>query len=163
MDPSLSFEELLGYVEAETQRWHEWFKKSPAALGVRCDVAQAQDVRGVVLHIVAVDLRYAQRLNEQPITEYSELPTGLEAMFATASTAHNLLRRFLAEAKEEDWQRVIEFPTRSLGTLSASKRKIFIHTLLHGTRHWAQVAATLRAAGFKQDWQHDFLFSPVTE
>lgn len=161
MSTSLSFEDLLGYAEQETQRWHEWFKKSPAALGVKSDIAFTQDVRGVVHHIAAVELRYAQRLNEQPVSEYAEIPTGLEAIFATANTAQGLLRKFLADAKQEDWDTVIEFKTRTMGLLTGSKRKIFIHTLLHSTRHWAQVAAVLRAGGFKQDWQHDFLFSDV--
>ena len=161
MSTSLSFEDLLKYSERETQHWHDWFKKSPAALGVKSDIAFTQDIRGVVHHIVAVELRYAQRLNEQPISEYSELPTGLEALFATANTAQGLLRKFLAEAKPEEWDKVIDFPTRTMGTLTASKRKIFIHTLMHSARHWAQVAAVLRAGGFKQDWQHDFLFSDV--
>jgi hypothetical protein len=43
----------------------------------------------------------------------------------------------------------------------ASRRKIFIHALVHGVRHWAQLSTYLRQKGYKQDWQHDFIFSGV--
>jgi uncharacterized damage-inducible protein DinB len=35
------------------------------------------------------------------------------------------------------------------------------HALLHGVRHWAQLSTYLRQKGYKQDWQHDFIFSGV--
>jgi uncharacterized damage-inducible protein DinB len=57
----------------------------------------------------------------------------------------------------------LTFPTRTAGTLTASRRKIFIHALLHGVRHWAQLAACLRQQGYKQDWQHDFIFTGVVK
>ena len=94
-----------------------------------------------------------------PVTPYEKLPTDAEGIFAVADVAFAKLRMFLDSAKEEDWKVVIEFPTRSAGTLSASRKKIFIHSLLHSVRHWAQLATALRAAGFKQDWQHDFLMT----
>ena len=31
--------------------------------------------------------------------------------------------------------------------------------MLHGIRHWAQIATALRKAGYKQDWPHDFIFT----
>jgi hypothetical protein len=30
-----------------------------------------------------------------------------------------------------------------------------------GVRHWAQLSTYLRQKGYKQDWQHDFIFSAV--
>lgn len=104
-------------------------------------------------------LRYAERLLGEPVTPYEELPTDAKRIFAVADTAFAKLKTFLDTAKEEDWKVVIEFPTRSAGTLSASRKKIFIHSLLHSIRHWAHLATALRVAGFKQDWQHDFLMS----
>jgi uncharacterized damage-inducible protein DinB len=38
---------------------------------------------------------------------------------------------------------------------------MFAHAMLHGVRHWAQLATALREAGHGTDWGHDFLFSDV--
>jgi uncharacterized damage-inducible protein DinB len=163
MDPGLKMEDLLNYSEAESHRWHNWFQKNPAAMDVKIDIAQAADVRHLVQHIVAVDQRYAERLLGEEITPYEKIPTETTEMFRTAEHAFEKLRDFLNSTAEEEWKAVITFPTRSAGTLTASKRKIFVHTLLHGMRHWAQLATALRTAGFKQDWPHDFLFTDAIE
>jgi uncharacterized damage-inducible protein DinB len=84
-------------------------------------------------------------------------------LFSTTEKAQNKYRQFIQRADDAEWKTVISFPTRSAGTLSASKRKIFVHALLHGTRHWAQLATFLRQKGFKQPWPHDFLMSDAME
>jgi uncharacterized damage-inducible protein DinB len=38
---------------------------------------------------------------------------------------------------------------------------MFAHAMLHGVRHWAQLATALREKGHGTDWGHDFLFSDV--
>jgi uncharacterized damage-inducible protein DinB len=164
MTPSLSLDELLAYCEAESQQWRRWLQGNHAALDLPLNnVAMANNVLELVLHIIAVDLRYSQRLLDQPITQYEELERDAAKLFAVHDRAFDNLRKFLAAAKPEEWQQVIDFPTRSMGTLTASKRKIFVHTLLHSVRHWAQLATMLRQAGHKQDWQHDFLFTKVID
>lgn len=159
MDPALRLAELLAYCGSESHKWRDWFAKNPTALKVKTDIAQATTAAQLVQHIVAVDLRYAQRLLGEPVTPYDSLPTDAESLFKIADDAFAKLRSFLDSAKEEDWKVVLEFPTRSAGTLSGSRKKIFIHTLLHSVRHWAQIATALRAEGFKQDWPHDFLMT----
>jgi uncharacterized damage-inducible protein DinB len=163
MDPALKLSELLAYAENESRRWQKWFQENPAALDVTLDIAQAQDVRNLVLHIVAVDTRYAERLLGEEVTAYENFPSDIAALFETGNRAFQKLRGFLDSAKEVEWKEIIEFPTRSMGTLTGSKRKIFIHTLLHSTRHWAQLATALRVAGYKQDWPHDFLFTEAIQ
>ncbi|MCU1309443.1 MAG: hypothetical protein JWO20_568 [Candidatus Angelobacter sp.] len=163
MDPALKLSELLAYAENESRRWQKWFQENPAALDVKLDIAQAKDVRNLVLHIVAVDTRYAERLLGEDVTPYETFPSDIAVLFETGERAFRKLRGFLDSATEEEWKKVIEFPSRSMGTLTSSKRKIFVHTLLHSTRHWAQLATTLRSAGYKQDWQHDFLFSEAIQ
>jgi uncharacterized damage-inducible protein DinB len=163
MDPTLKLSEMLAYAEGESNRWRDWFQKNPAAMNVKIDIAQAADVRHLVQHIVAVDQRYAERLLGEEVTPYEKISTEPTEMFQTAGRSFEKLRRFLNSAKEDEWKAVTTFPTRSAGTLSASKRKIFVHTLLHSTRHWAQLATALRTAGFKQAWQHDFLFADAIE
>jgi uncharacterized damage-inducible protein DinB len=115
-----------------------------------------------VLHILAVELRYAERLLEEAVTEYDQLPTAtVDELFAAAERSANKLRQFVKSADEAQWEKIMTFPTRSAGTLSASKRKIFAHALLHGMRHWAQLATFLRQQGHKQPWPHDLIFSDV--
>ena len=161
----LAAQELLDYCCEENRRWHEWFKANPKALDLQSDIAGTKDVREVVLHILAVELRYSERLlGRDPVTDYSELPIGsVDELFSTATTSEQLFREFLAKAQNDDqqWQEVLTFPTRTAGVLRASRRKILVHALLHGVRHWGQLATYLRQQGYKQDWPHDFLFSKV--
>jgi uncharacterized damage-inducible protein DinB len=158
----LSFGELLDYANEETNHWRDWFEKNPPALDVPCDIAGTHNVRELVLHIVIVQLRYAQRLLNQPVTEYAELGSKSAAeLFTLAAKSAEDLRSFAVSANDPDWDGTLTFPTRSAGTLTASRRKIFVHALLHGIRHWAQLATFLRQQGYQQDWPHDFIFSSV--
>ena len=158
----LSTDELLAFSTAETQRWHEWFDANPQTLDLPTDIAQARSVRELVLHIVAVEVRYAERLLGEKVTEYEELPAGsVKELFSTSARSAEMLRKFARQANDAEWAKTLTFPTRSAGTLSASKRKIFVHALLHGMRHWAQLATFLRQKGYPQTWPHDFIFSDV--
>jgi uncharacterized damage-inducible protein DinB len=161
---ALTPEELLNYCAEETSRWRDWFKSHSEALDLSTDIAGSKNVREVVLHIAAVELRYSERLLEQPVTDYDQLSTRtVEDLFAVFARSQDYMREFLSQAQDADWEKVMTFPTRSAGTLTASKRKIFIHTYLHGVRHWAQLASFLRQQGHKQDWYHDFLFTNVMQ
>ena len=163
----LSFGELLDYSAEESNHWREFFKQHPDAMDLPCDIAQTKTVRELVLHIVIVQMRYAERLLNMPITEYEALAARLgegkpgEELFALSRKSLEDLRSFAIAANDSDWDGTLTFPTRSAGELTASRRKIFIHALLHGVRHWAQLSTYLRQKGYKQDWQHDFIFSGV--
>ena len=162
----LSFGELLDYSAEESNHWRDFFKKHPDALDLPCDIAQTKTVRELVLHIVIVQMRYAERLLNMPITEYETLTAKVagkpgEELFALSRKSIEDLRSFAIAANDPDWDGMLTFPTRSAGELTASRRKIFIHALLHGVRHWAQLSTYLRQNGYKQDWQHDFIFSAV--
>lgn len=158
----LSFGELIDYCAEETQRWGDWFKKNPGALDLPSDIAGTKTVRDLLVHIIAVQARYAERLLNQPIREYDAfLSKSADELFADAHKSAEDLRSFAVAANDPDWDGLLRFPTRSAGELTASRRKIFIHALLHGVRHWAQLATYLRQQGYKQDWPHDFIFSNV--
>jgi len=159
----LSFAEMLEANERETAKWQSWFERQPAELlDLPLDIALAQNVREFLLHIFAVELRYAERLMDSPITEYEALPTGsVRDLFSVAERARGLYRQFLSRTTDADLATVMEFPTRTAGVLRASKRKMFAHAMLHGVRHWAQMATALREKGHGTDWGHDFLFSEV--
>lgn len=158
----LSFGELLDYSAEETRRWGDFFSKHPGAMNLPVDIAGAKSVREVVIHIVAVQGRYAERLLNLPVTDYADYESmSPQAIFAAAEKSAEDLRSFAVAANDTDWDGELTLPTRSAGTLTASRRKIFIHALLHGIRHWAQLATYLRQREYKQDWPHDFIFSNV--
>jgi uncharacterized damage-inducible protein DinB len=160
MENGFSFSEFLKYVDEETSHWKEFFHANPKALDVSVSIAGTKSVRDMLLHIFAVELRYAERLNDiAEVTPY-ERHTGksAEELFAMGEQARQMLAEYLAKASDLD--RVLTFPTLTSGTLSASKKKIAIHMLLHGVRHWAQLATALREAGFTTG-KHDFIFSNV--
>jgi uncharacterized damage-inducible protein DinB len=160
---TVSFRELLNHAQDEFRRWREWFNKNPQALDVKTDIATAPDVRTQVLHIVAVELRYAEWLSGEPITPWQSISTAsVDGLFAAADSAFEKWRNLLATASDAQWDEVMAFP-KPMEALKATRRKCFFHTFLHSVRHWAQLATALRAAGFKQDWQHDFIFSPAME
>lgn len=162
---SFTLSEMLAANEAETERWLKWFQRqSSGTLDLPTDIAGTGTVRHLLQHIFAVELRYAERLLDRETTSYESLNIfTLNDLFSIGERARRLFREFLAKATPDELSRVIEFQTRSAGTLRASKRKIFIHANVHGIRHWAQVAVVLRQAGHKTDWMHDFLVTPVIE
>jgi hypothetical protein len=59
MDSAITFTELLNYSEQETKRWKEWFASHPAALDVPFPIANATNVKGLLTHIVSVELLFA--------------------------------------------------------------------------------------------------------
>ncbi|HEY2171273.1 MAG TPA: DinB family protein, partial [Candidatus Angelobacter sp.] len=154
----LSFGELLDYSAEESNHWRDFFTQHPDALDLPCDIAQAKTVRELVLHIVIVQIRYAERLLNMPITEYESLAARFaqgkpgqgksEELFALSRKSLEDLRSFAIAANDSDWDGTLTFPTRSAGELTASRRKIFIHALLHGVRHWAQLSTYLRQKGY---------------
>src|SRR5438132_729093 len=106
MDSTLKLSELLSYAEGETERWRKWFVNNPGALQVKVEIAQAATAESVLQHIVAVDLRYAERLMGEPVTPYEELPTDAASLFNIADEAFAKLNGFLSSANEEDWKTV---------------------------------------------------------
>ena len=161
----ITFTELLDWNESETKKWRDWFDSQPAAvLDVPIRIAQTRNLREFLLHIFAVELRYAQRLNDEPVTSYEELPaSSVSDLFAIGERARAGLRSYLANTTDEQLNSVQEFPTRTAGTLRSSERKMFVHAMLHSVRHWAQLATALREAGYETKWMKDFLMSDVME
>lgn len=161
----ISFHELLDANESETRKWRAWFESQPPSLlELPISIAGTKNVREFLVHIQLVELRYAQRLTGQEITPYEAMQSaGIAEIFAAGDRARAIFRQYLTSATDEDLRHVLEFPTRSAGTLRASKRKIIVHALLHSMRHWSQLATALRQAGHPTNWDRDFLFSEVME
>lgn len=163
--PGLTFDELLRWERSELDGWARFFEAQPHALDLPFAVGPGDDprmstVRAVVHHVVAVERRYADRLDGAPVTAYDAIPASpTAALFEAARDANARLERWVRVASADDLARVVEFQTISAGVHRASARKIVAHALLHGARTWAQVATVVRLGGVASTWPHDLLFS----
>jgi uncharacterized damage-inducible protein DinB len=158
---ALSGEELIAWVEKTTIGWRDLLAQHPAVLDLPCDVRETKSVAELLQHIVAVELRFAERLSSLPETSYANISFASSAEIFTAHDRAMALLRELGEAPHFDWEQEIEFTTRSAGTLRASRRTVFVHLLMHSIRHYAQLATLVRQHGIKPDWQMDYLVMGV--
>lgn len=157
--------ELLDYTEEETARWEAWLRRSDLGmLEFPVGTGDRATLRELIAHIFIVEHRYADRLFGEEPSAYDRFPAGtLDELFAIHRLARAKLRRWIAQAPEAEWAERLTFQTLTAGELSASKRKIVQHTLVHGIRHWAQIATELRQLGHPQPWMHDLLMSGALE
>jgi uncharacterized damage-inducible protein DinB len=155
--PALTAEETLAWLEKTSTNWRALLEAHPEVLALPCDVMGVSTVGGLLQHIVAVELRYAERLAGLPATDYAAIPfDSVEAVYATHGLAMALFREQLAT--NVDWDEKIEFLTRSMGPMRSSRKSILFHALLHGIRHYAQLATLVRQHGIAPGWPMDYLF-----
>jgi uncharacterized damage-inducible protein DinB len=155
---ALTLDELQAWTERTTQGWRQLVAKNPQVLSLPCDVRETSSVAQLLQHIVAVELRYTERLRGIPESDYNAIPYGAaEEIFATHDRAMELLRG-LPNWSADDWEHTLEFKTRSAGTLRASRRVLLVHLFMHSIRHYAQLATLVRQHGIAPDWGMDYLF-----
>ena len=160
---ALTGEELQKWVEHTSDSWKKLMTAHPEALAFPCDIRETQNVAQLLQHIVAAELRFAERLNELEQTPYESIPfDSVEAIYATHDRAMELLRPLL-DRDAEWWEEVLEFKTRSAGTLRASRRTVLVHMLTHSIRHYAQLATLVRQHGVKHDLVADYLFMGLVQ
>ncbi len=156
--PNLSAEDLLLWNDTTAQKWRALLEPHPEALALPCDVRGSNTVADLLQHIAAAELRYAQQLSGEPPTDYADLPKStLAELFHIHDTAVAKYRVLLADPNYK-WDEEFRFLTRSEGPLVAPRRVILFHGLLHGIRHYAQLATLMRHAGIAPDWHMDYLF-----
>jgi uncharacterized damage-inducible protein DinB len=154
--PVLTAYETLAWLEKTSSEWKTLLEAHPEILDAPCDVAGVTTVGGLLQHIVAVELRHAQRLSGIPATDYASIAfDSVEAIYLTHRCAVALFTRQL-EA-DVNWEEKIEFPTRSMGMLRATRRAVLFHAMLHSVRHYAQLATLVRQHGIKPGWAMDYL------
>ena len=162
MPLSISAEDLLKWNDVSANKWHAFSNAHPELLALPCDIRQSGTAAHLLQHIVAVELRYAQRLSSHPETDYNDVPCNTpDEIFSTHQRTLGLLRPLLAD-ELYDWSTEIEFDTITLGRLRASRQGILVHALMHSIRHYAQLATLVRQHGLKPDWPMDFLFIAAT-
>jgi uncharacterized damage-inducible protein DinB len=157
----MSGDEMFAWMEVTSVHWRDFLQQRPHLLLQPCDIRETHTVGEFLQHIVAVELRYAQRLHGMVETPY-ELVTfeSADAIFATHDRAAALVRE-LKDHDTEFWETAIQFITRSGGELRVTRRTVYLHMLMHSIRHYAQLATLVRQAGVATDWPMDYLFMGV--
>lgn len=151
-------EELLAWNDNTARHWQKLLEAHEDLLNVSCDIAGTSSVGQLLQHIVAAQLRYAERLSGMPETSYEAIAYDtVPAIFATHARGIELLRK-LAEDPAYMWDEEVEYTTRRAGVILASRKTFFIHALMHGIRHYAQLATLVRHHGVAPDWPMDYLF-----
>jgi uncharacterized damage-inducible protein DinB len=157
--PALSYAELLAYTAEETRRWRAFFDQNPKALDVSIG-GERKDVRGLVTHLFVSEYRWGQYLvGEKPASPDSFKPQNIDELWSIYATARKRMETWLAGATPEDFAQILTVKSVTYGETSVSKRKILSHSMIHGIRHWAQIATALRQGCFVSDWSHDMLFT----
>jgi len=158
--PALTAHDLIAWLEKTTTEWRNLLTHNPELFTLPCDITGVQTVAQLLQHIVAVELRYAERLADQATTDYANIPyDSVEAIYATHDRALALLHKLLDS--EMDWDETIEFSTRTMGSGRSTRKTILFHLLLHGIRHYAQLSTLVRQHGVKLGWPMDYLFMDI--
>ncbi len=159
--PALSGKEMVAWVERTSGGWRDLLAAHPEALDLPCDIRETQTVAQLLQHIVAVELRFAERLSGLAETPYEAIPTGPVAdIYATHDKAMAYLEK-LDTQSDAYWEEWLDFHTRSLGGMRAQRRTIFTHLLMHSIRHYAQLATLLRQHGIAPNWGMDYLLMGI--
>jgi uncharacterized damage-inducible protein DinB len=159
MPLSISVESLITWNQTTAQHWREFFHSHPMQLLLPCDIRSGKNIADTLQHIVAVELRYAQRLAGLPESPYEEIPkSSIDSLLTAHTLAFDLIRILLADPTY-DWSAELTFDTVTLGRLRASRETILLHLTLHSIRHYAQLATLVRQEGFKTKFPMDYLFT----
>ncbi len=160
MSLTITLDELLTWTDEERAKWLPWFKANPAAL----DVVMQPDGRfatvgSLIDHIFLVEHRHALRLQRQELPTHTGVSVDdVEGLWAYADRGRASLRAYLPTLSPTDANTPRDVVVAS-GTYPLSPRKLLFHMVLHEVRHWAQIAAAARAAGFAPPGDHDLFYS----
>ncbi|HMH15429.1 MAG TPA: DinB family protein [Edaphobacter sp.] len=158
---ALTAEEILAWHEKNSNNWKQLLTEHPEALSFPCDIAQTKTVGELLQHVVAVELRYVERLSNLPASDYATIPfDSVEAIYATHDRATALFQQLLA-SDTIDWNERIDYVTRTMGPARSARKSILFHALLHASRHYAQLATILRQHGIKPGWPMDYIFMDI--
>jgi len=161
---AFTVDDLLEYSDWERAEWHRWFlEQGQPALAVDLGPNNNGRIRTIgelVRHIFSAEKRYVERCRKAPLTDTSAISADdVEALFNFGDESRRALRELLAAFPDEEWDASREM---SFGTYTrlVSCRKMILQAITHEFRHWAQIAAFLRQAGYKPGF-HDVIASPL--
>lgn len=154
--PILTAEDVIAWHKKSSQEWRKLITDHPEVLTLPCDIAGTRTAGELLQHIVAAELRYAERLADLPVSDYAAVPfDSAESLYATHDRAAALFKQLLAS--DIDWDEKIEQMTRSIGPIRSTRKAVLFHAHLHGIRHYAQLSTLVRQHGIKQNWPLDYL------
>jgi len=163
MTPCITLDELFAWNDEAASWWKQHLEANPALLELPCGIGGAATVQQLVRHIWGAELIWAQRIAGLPRTAGADMPAGpLVALYGLHVLAMQITRRLLDDPAH-DWSQTLTLtydwlpPDMRTGT----HRRFMAHALVHGHRHWAQLATLVRTAGFPADFKGDLLFSPA--
>ena len=160
MPLTLAFSELLHYTNAERDKWRTWFMANPLAMEAPVQPGGRYPAVGKLIdHIFLVERRHLQRLMEIPLVDRTGL-TGNNAqpLFDYGASVRRELEQYVQDLDDDeaDQQRVFDVREQQW---PMTPRKLLFHILLHELRHWAQIALSVRLAGFEPPGDHDLFYS----
>lgn len=161
MSVGISLEELLVWNEEVAAWWKAHLDANPHLLDLPCEIGGTKNVQELVRHIWGAELRWSQRLAGLPVIAKEAMPAGpLDALFALHTQAMEIFSTLLA-ADDASWNGPYTLDLSAIppDKRTMSRRKIALHALMHGHRHWAQLATLVRSAGFSSGFGGDLLFS----
>lgn len=161
MSVGISLDELLVWNNEVSEWWNGHLNANPKLLQIRCDIGGTRNVQEFVRHIWGAELRWSQRLAGLPVLAKEEMPAGpLDAIYALHTQAMEIFSELL-NADDASWDEPypVDLPHVFPEKHTVSRRKVALHMMLHGHRHWAQLATLTRAAGFSSRFGGDLLFS----
>ena len=154
------FVEFLRYTQEERDKWRRWFVEHPDAMEVEVQPgARFATVGALIDHIFLVERRHLQRLQQAPL----DTKTGLSGrhappLFDYGASVRRELEQFASDLDDDVADEARTFTVQT-GDFVLTPRKLLFHCLLHETRHWAQIALSLRRAGLEPPGNHDLFFS----
>lgn len=155
-EPILTAREALAWNDSTAAHWRKFLAADPGILTLPCSIARTSTVGQLLQHVVAVELRYAERILSLPQTDYANIAYDtVDAIYATHDRALALYREALAS--NVNWDETMTFTTRSAGTMQGTFKTIFFHAIFHGIRHYAQLATLLRENGHSFSFPGDYL------
>ncbi len=158
--PTLTAEEILAWNEKTAQGWRQLLTNHPELLSQPCDIAGTKSVAELLQHIVAAQLRYAERLAALPISDYDSVRfDSVDSIYAAHDRAIAIFQQLITS--DSNWDEPLDFTTRTRGSLRSNRKTILFHALLHGIRHYAQLATLVRHCGVQPDQPMDYLFMHV--
>ena len=157
---TLTLDELLAWTAEERDKWLPWLKANPKALDVTVQPGgRFPSVASLIDHIFLVEVRHTLRLQGRELPTQTGIATGdVDALFTYAGRGRQSLREYLPTLDDNDAHTPRDVVVAT-GTYPLSPRKLLFHMALHEVRHWAQIAAAVRAAGFAPPGDHDLFYS----
>ena len=157
----IDFDEFARYTQEERDKWRGWFVMHPEAMEIELQPGgRYPSVGSMIDHIFLVERRHLQRLRGATLDTRTGL-SGLNAspLFDYGASVRRELEQFVSELDEDVANEPRTFTVQSGGDFVLTPRKLLFHCLLHETRHWAQIALSIRRAGLEPPGNHDLFYS----